>query len=396
MRRAGQGNLYLARWLAICSGCRFGLGIWILYFLHYTTYAGIGVAEALMILVALLAEIPTGVLADRLGRKRSLFLAYLGFSIGFLIVSLADSYSFLLLGLLVFVLGRAMHSGTFEAFVFENSQDPFIFESHIVKLHSLRLAAFAGSCALGGFAFNIWPRLPYFLTTLACFVGLVLTLFIQEKPSSLDSEKGQNLLDVTPIQLFLAWRPQTHIAFVILAGGMILVFCDEILDDALAVAFGFSPHHLGLLFAVVHLLSALASQQSGFLKKRIGSVRLMGWILLLCSLSLLLSPVFGLFFGGASVVLRYMCRTVWTNLESIWLNASIQHANRATALSCYAMYKSLPYVLLAFPAGKWMDSSGPFQLGICVGLILLPIGGAFLMGHFQDRCHQKPPSVFQK
>jgi MFS family permease len=47
------------------------MGIWVLFYLKFTDYKGIGIIEAVQIIVMFLSEIPTGIFADRFGRKKS-------------------------------------------------------------------------------------------------------------------------------------------------------------------------------------------------------------------------------------------------------------------------------------------------------------------------------------
>lgn len=85
-------NITLAYGLSAVNGTRFGLGIWVLYYLRFTNYAGIGLIESLMMLTFFVAEIPSGALADLIGRKRTLQLAFALSSAGMLILSQARGF----------------------------------------------------------------------------------------------------------------------------------------------------------------------------------------------------------------------------------------------------------------------------------------------------------------
>jgi len=368
-------NLILAKGLAAVAGCRFGLGIWVLYYLNFTDFSGIGLAEALMIVTAFVLEVPTGTFADVLGRKRTLSLAFLLFTLGFVLVAAAPGFKTLLAGLLVFVLGRALYSGTFQALVYDTllrNDQTHRYPLELAKLQFFRLTALAVTCSVGGFAFDWSYRAPYVLTAAACLSGWCMTWFLTEP---FPSRKGE-----APRQRPLIWRTFKTIsrdiwredllkAVLILAS--MLVFCEEILDDALAVAFGFEPSQLGLLFAGIYLFCAFVSRVSVGWVTRLGKERSFLLLAGVACLTLCLSPFLGLALGGLSIAIRYGARTVWDNLENEQINQMTTSANRATALSTYAMLKTLPYVLFAYPLGSLLDRVETQMVALCLGLAVL-------------------------
>lgn len=62
-------NIILAYILSYLRQSCFWLGIWVYYYLRFTNYAGIGLIESIMILTMTVGEIPTGAIADLLGKK---------------------------------------------------------------------------------------------------------------------------------------------------------------------------------------------------------------------------------------------------------------------------------------------------------------------------------------
>ncbi len=68
-------NIFLTYLLAVCFNAFFWMGIWLLYYLQFTNYAGVGVIETTWVVMSLIGEIPTGAIADLLGKKRTLIFA---------------------------------------------------------------------------------------------------------------------------------------------------------------------------------------------------------------------------------------------------------------------------------------------------------------------------------
>lgn len=79
----------------------------------------IGTLYALREISINLLEIPTGVFADILGRRKTMIFSFLGYIISFILFYFSTTYSLLLLAMLVFGFGDAMRTGTHKAMIFD-------------------------------------------------------------------------------------------------------------------------------------------------------------------------------------------------------------------------------------------------------------------------------------
>jgi MFS family permease len=77
-----KNNITIAYVLTFAKNTWFWLGIWIFYYLRFTNYAGIGLIETVLIVTTTLTEIPTGAVADLLGKKKTLVIAFLLEAVG--------------------------------------------------------------------------------------------------------------------------------------------------------------------------------------------------------------------------------------------------------------------------------------------------------------------------
>ena len=64
-------------------------------------------------------EVPTGIIADALGRRRTMVQSFLAYIISFLIFYYASAYWLLMLGMTFFAFGEAFRGGTHKAMIFE-------------------------------------------------------------------------------------------------------------------------------------------------------------------------------------------------------------------------------------------------------------------------------------
>lgn len=109
-----QRNLKLSLIAFSLTSAYFWFGIWILYYLKFTNYAGIGIIEAAAMLAAVTLEIPTGAFADLIGKKKTLLLSFLFTFAGGVIAALAQNFNYLLISTLVGATGGALRSGTMQ------------------------------------------------------------------------------------------------------------------------------------------------------------------------------------------------------------------------------------------------------------------------------------------
>ena len=368
-------NMRLTLVLAGLAGARFGLGVWVLYYLLFTDFAGIGLLEALTIVTALVMEVPSGMLADSIGRRKTLVIAFALSAAAYLILASSRHVWDLALGILVFTLGRAMISGAFEALVSDSIPHEHLeqgFERAIANRYAVRLAVLAVTCAVGGYLYEMDPRAPFLASAIAFAIGIPVALGLNENmprkilhvsppTPSAGSEMGEFLKRITISGI---------LAFVMVAGMLFLV-AEEILDDVLAVHFGLQPTQLGHFFAGVYLVAALAAKFGPRVAQKFSVGRFLLFIYTLVALSLFVSPWLGTVTGCALIVWRYGARAVVANIEAKLVNAMAPHDRRATYFSMWTMIKSLPYVCLAYMIGSVIDHRGADFVGFILGGLML-------------------------
>ncbi len=138
-------------------------------------------------IVQSLSEVPTGIISDKMGRRRTLIASSLGFLGAFLLFALAGSFgdtSLLIFGGVIWGISMALCSGTDEAFMYETMQElgrPDEYDILYARSHAFGQIGLACGAAIGAFVTYF-----YSLTALAwvsVFVGglyVFVTLFFVE------------------------------------------------------------------------------------------------------------------------------------------------------------------------------------------------------------------------
>lgn len=370
-------NIYLAYFLAAMKNSWFFLGVWILYYLRLTDYAGIGLIETVLIVTASAGEIPTGAVADLFGKKKTLILSFLFEAIGGLIMAFAQNFNQLIFSVFVMCLGGALYSGTLDALIFdslkqENKESTF--DKIIANISSLTLITIALASIAGGFLYTVNYRLPFIANTAAYVLGLIACFFLTEP--AIDTVKFSFKNYFAQIrqgfsQLFSKISRNQTIKLLLLGGFVVIL--DEMMEAFLLVEFSFKAQGLGIIYSVIYLVSAFSSQLTPWFKQRLGfncAIIVLGLII---AFSLMISPLLGMFLGGLTVLIRLSVAPIFNNLASVVINQHTESKYRATTISTFNMLKNLPYVLSAFFIGQMMDIMSAKIFAFYFGLALLAL-----------------------
>jgi MFS family permease len=311
-----------------------------------------------------LAEAPTGILADRIGRKWSIVMALLLQTLGEVLFIFARSYpAFVLIAILAGI-GYAFQSGASEALVYDSlpadDRDTAMKKAMGLIGGAYQLAFFAAPLIGGVIVSQL--VLARFLTAIlltACSVAIALLVSLTlsepqtgyrrspENPLVILREGIREVKDSIRLRWLIAVAVLTSTFFKLL-----LDFYQPQFARAAVPAFWIgAAWSLGALLAFV--LQRYAYWIEGKLGK-IGFFALTAWpglmylILAAVSAPLLLVPVF---------VVAYASMEARNPLLSSYKNAQIKSKNRATVLSLVNMISSLYVALMGLVFGKIADYS---------------------------------------
>ena len=150
-------------------------------------------------------------------------------------------------------------------------------------------------------------------------------------------------------------------------------------DSFVSFEFGFIDKQMGILWSVIFIISALASQSTSYFKKIFGIKSSIVMVGLFMALTLVISPYIGLIIGGLSLIVRSSLQSVFGNLSSIEINNNTDSEYRATTLSTFNMIKNVPYVLSAYFIGSISDFMSAKIVSLYLGIALIGLLGISLM-----------------
>lgn len=369
-------NIKLAYVLAYLNASWFWLGIWVPYYLKFTNYAGIGLLESIMIITSTTTEIPTGAVADLLGKKKTLFLAFIFAALGNFIMGTTPNFFILACSIFIMTTGGSLYSGTLEALVYDSLKQHNQhqrFDKIVSNTQSLRNVAFAISGAIGGFLYTIAPGLPFIAVGLAYSIGSILCLFLQEP--SIDSETFSlsNYLKQTKqgFQQLIKSPKISRTTAILTSTAFFVVIGIEVLNDIQVYEYHYIPEQLGIISSAMFLVAAFGSQltlRAISFFGRLNTIFLTG---LAISLSLIFSSFAPALIGTALIAIRWATQSIFENTSSTIINHNTESKYRATTISTYQVIIKFPYVLSAYFIGSIIDKYTSHNLAFGLGLGLL-------------------------
>jgi len=181
------GTFYLTNGFASLI---FVAATWAAYELQYLTFSQLTIAESLIMFTQLVMELPTGALADMIGKKITVIISHFLRSASMLAFAFADSFPEFVLFAVLLGLGEAMGSGAGEALLFDTLKQVGIekdFSKYSSKFGLIFQIGLAISVIIGGFMDLVWFRLPAISYAVASFLaGIASIRFIEP---TIDTQK---------------------------------------------------------------------------------------------------------------------------------------------------------------------------------------------------------------
>jgi MFS family permease len=376
-----QRNIWIFKIIFCLHQSWFWLGIWVLFYLRFTNYAGIGILESTMFFIGLLFEIPTGAIADLVGKKLTIILSFILYTLGELTMAFSITYTHLFISVLLLVLAVALFSGAAEAFLYDTLatlKKESEYDKVYSQIKSYGLLTIAASSVIGGIVYSYDVRLPFILTASAGLIGMFLLIFAKEPLVDTDKFSFKNYLKQNKqgfSQLF-GKGINKNFLFILISISSLVFFLDEVLDYSLATELNIGEEKLGVLFAVFLVLAALFTYlYSKVLKENTIKIYVfLGAFLIIATM--LVTPLLGVTSGIVFLASRRIFYPIVDIQSSNYINKNVSAKYRATTLSTYAMIYKLPYVLTAILVGIFTDKYGIenvlLLLGVIYSLILLP------------------------
>lgn len=305
-------------------------------------------------------EVPTGAIADLLGRKYSLMLGALFIAIATIIYGSIASFSTFLLAEFIFAIGYALNSGADQALLYdtlksqgrEDESKKVLGRADAIMLFGMMLAAVLGSVIAARFGLNA----PQLFTAIPMFIAFAIAWTIPEPKIHSQSEslsyintikQGFHAIRHNPIIRTLAFD-----SVIVSAAAYFVVWFYQPMMSSLGIPIAY----FGLAHAILLGSEILVSSNFTRLEKIMGEGKdYLKNSAILVSVSLFLAAIFPhwITLVGLLVIGGGVGYTRATYIASI-ANKHISSDHRATTLSSIGMLRRLTLVPLS-PLMGWVS-----------------------------------------
>ncbi len=366
------------------------------------TYLQIGTLITVREVLRNVLEIPTGMVADMLGRRRTLIAAFLFYIVAFLIFYLTASYWLFVVAMVFYSSGDAFRSGTHKAMIFEylklkGWEDQKVYYYGHTRSWS-QMGSALSSLLAAGIVFGSGNYAAAFLfSTVPYILDLLL---LMSYPRALDGQvrsvrhgsMGQAFRALVA-EVVEELRQRDHrkvLSNLALYSGTFRALKDYLQPELAALAAVLALHThagdekqvsaliIGTIFFVLYLASSFASRHAGHFARRTGDLgRALNRTLVT---GLLLVMAAGLFFllpghWRWSVILPFTAMYMLENLRRpvgvAYVSSLFRSDILATVLSTESQVRSLFAALIAPFTGFLADTLGVGESLALTALLLL-------------------------
>jgi MFS family permease len=340
---------------------------------------GLGAVGAIMatyLFAMLVAEIPTGYLGDRIGRRASLAVGN-GLMAASLVAwtVLQTPVQYVLLNA-VWATGTAFRSGTASAWLYELLDDRGEAAEHARisgRANTVLLLTSAGSAVAAGALVTLDWSYPFLANAALAALGLPVLATLPAVEDGHDDDVFTVRDAVRTLQLQVG-RPEIRwfVAYSALFYGLFQL--SMTFEQPAMRSVGVPTAGLGLLYAGFKLVSAGAAATSGWLQDRLGARLVFA----------LYAPVIGVAYAGVALAPVLLLPVVFLNrglsvatgpLRNQYLNDRLTDVGRATVLSGASMVFSLVGSAVTAAGGPIADATGPVRFLAAAGVATAGFAG---------------------
>ncbi len=366
------------------GGMIFYMPVWVAYELQYISLPQIAIIEAVMQMTQLVSELPTGAIADLLGKKASILI---GRTIGIaamLMYLTSTNFAAFIAYAIMYGIGDSFVSGAYDALMYDSlKQDKreHLYSKIKSKASMIFQFSFAAAILAGGLL-SLWGYQVAIIATIFAYAAALITMFFFREPY-IDTDKFTLPRYIRQFrqgfrELFKSPYVRDISLFYIGVGG-ITWSAMMIFNTSLLTTIGYTTLEIGIIVAAIRLINSAVL----FGALNIGNLVTKKRVYLLFPVIMTISYLPGFFLNKImavpAVALSIFASSARWVILGDYVNEHYDSRVRATALSTLSMLVSVAVVgfaLLSTPIMAYFGNVGAMYtvLGLSSVGLVLPLG----------------------
>ncbi|MBI5733910.1 MAG: MFS transporter [Candidatus Kerfeldbacteria bacterium] len=318
------------------------------------------VLQAVFALAVVILEVPTGVVADRLGRKKSLLLGAAFRIIGFTAYALGFNFGQFMVAEVILAGGASFISGADTAFLYDSLKQVNK-ESQFKKVrghsNSLGYLAAALTSIVGGVIAVYSLRLTWWLSVVGMIcLFLVALTFIEAKPANEPRPKESYLKHLA--DCFKESLHNKNFLFLLFFYSILTLFARVSLwfyQPYMKVS-GLDIVYFGIVWASFNLFAISGGKAADRIERYLGEHKSLWLIVMIMPLSLVFMSQWFVIWGLVFIFLQQFVRGFAAPVLEDFTHHHLPAAKRATLMSIRNMAGSLVFAILGPAFGYLADT----------------------------------------
>ncbi|MFB6183402.1 MAG: MFS transporter [Haloarculaceae archaeon] len=370
----------------------FVVPIWTLFLRHNgLTFAQVSALSAVWSGATVLGEVPTGYVADRIGRRDALLVGVVVQVVAIATFGLLSSFEAFVAAYVVWAVAETFRSGTDSAWLYDTLRERMA-EDEFTRVKgrstSVRLLVSGVSYPIGGFLAGVDYYVPFALSAVVMAVGIAVVLSIPETEQYRSGEVDAFTPgEAVPVLRETLTKPALRTVLVALAavlavGWSVQLYTQPVVRDVI-VAAGFGQGAveplLGWLYAGFTGVGAVVTYYADRVETRIGLGPWLRITPLALGVAYLATAAVPLLAIPTFLLMRGLLKTTRV-LSDAYVNDHAESIGRATVLSAVSMLFSVARIPMLLLAGRLGDLHTPlWAIGAVGALLVVVTAGVWLL-----------------
>lgn len=335
-----------------------------------------------------LLEVPTGAIADIVGRKFSLMISSIMMITGLIIYVATRNFYIFIFAEIMFGLGLSFRSGADSALLYDtlkelNRADEFPAIQGKAQFYALILQS-VGSIIIG-YLYNINVNSPYIVSIGLIAMSGVCSIFFKEVHTHIGGEKPNYFKHVKDSAMYVVKHHKIRAIIMYSVFIYIIWRIGFWYYQPYMKAVHIDAKYFGILFSIFNLAAAIGSKKVNLIMMRLQDKSLLFLSALFVS-SFLLMGMTRLYVGAIFILFQEFARGIRRPILLKYVNENIPTDKRATIISFKSLSENLAVAVLYPFIGLLMDQFDIVRLHTYTGIIVL-IGTIGLYKYLCKRLH---------
>lgn len=342
--------------------------------------------QALSGLGVVFLEVPTGALADLVGRKLSIILGSSCMAISLLIYVVGQNFIVFAIAELIFSLGMSFKSGADTALLYDSCKalgEEDKYKKYQGKAYAIALVAQIPGSILAGYLYEINISLPMLISCVFMMTTIIITMFFKETPAYHSEEKPSYLSQIKDSAVYIKNHNKVKAIIIFTMFFYIFLRCSYWFYQPYFNAVGIEIKYFGYIFALFNLVAALGSRSSHFFVEKTKGRSLIALCVLL-GVSYAIVSVVKYPIGVLFMLIQQGVRGIYRPTIMKYINKNIPSQKRATIISVQSLLQNLTVAILFPLIGILMDHVTIFSVHMIMAIVM-GVGSLILNVYLKNR-----------